>query len=126
MPVMGEPLGVKQGLSQGMINCIYQDKEGYLWISTKDGLNRYDGYNMVVFRNNTNEPYSLPDNYCNATLEDEKGNFWVGTNSKGLFLFDKATERFYPVPAINHNKKIGASGRCAIPGGNSIYKHGRT
>ncbi len=105
MPVMGEPLGVKQGLSQGMINCIYQDKEGYLWISTKDGLNRYDGYNMVVFRNNTNEPYSLPDNYCNATLEDEKGNFWVGTNSKGLFLFDKATERFYPVPAINHNKK---------------------
>lgn len=104
-PVKGELLGVKQGLSQGMINCIYQDKEGYLWISTKDGLNRYDGYNIITYRNNPNDPYSLPDNYCNATVEDDKGNFWVGTNTRGLFLFDKTTERFYPVAAINSHKE---------------------
>lgn len=103
--VIGEPLGVKQGLSQGMINCVYQDKEGYIWICTKDGLNRYDGYHIVTFRNNPNNPYSLPENYCNTTLEDDKGNFWLGTNTKGLFLFDKVTEKFYPVPAINNHKE---------------------
>ena len=88
-----------------MTNCIYQDKEGYLWISTKDGLNRYDGYNIITYRNNPNDPYSLPDNYCNTTVEDDKGNFFVGTNTRGLFLFDKSTERFYPVAAINSNKE---------------------
>ncbi|MBS1760120.1 MAG: hypothetical protein JST23_08370 [Bacteroidetes bacterium] len=101
--VAGEPLGVKQGLSQGMINCMYQDKEGYMWICTKDGLNRYDGYQIKIYRNESNDPYSLPDNYCNVTIEDDNGNFWVGTNTKGLYLFEKKTERFYAVPLIFNN-----------------------
>lgn len=103
--VQGESLGVKQGLSQGMINCIYQDKEGFMWICTKDGLNRYDGYNIITYRNIPGDAYSLPDNYCNAIVEDDNGNFWVGTNTKGLFLFNKQTERFYPVTAINNTKE---------------------
>jgi len=102
--VQGEMFGVKQGLSQGMVNCIYQDKEGFMWICTKDGLNRYDGYNIITYRNVSNEAYSLPDNYCNALVEDDKGNFWVGTNTKGLFVFNKQTERFYPVKIINSNR----------------------
>ncbi len=103
--LQGDPLGVKQGLSQGMINCIYQDKEGFMWICTKDGLNRYDGYNIITYRNIASDAYSLPDNYCNAIVEDDNGNFWVGTNAKGLFLFNKQTERFYPVAAINNSKE---------------------
>ncbi len=103
--VQGEPLGVNQGLSQGMINCIYQDKEGYMWVCTKDGLNRYDGYHITTFRKNPNDTYSLPDNYVNAIVEDDKGNFWVGTNSKGLFIFNKHTERFYPVQIINNKNE---------------------
>lgn len=98
-------IGVKQGLSQGMINCIYQDKEGYMWIGTKDGLNRYDGYQITTYRNNPNDTYSLPDNYCTAIVEDNNGYFWIGTNSKGLFLFDKQTERFYEVPEVNSKKE---------------------
>ena len=98
-------IGVKQGLSQGMINCIYQDKEGYMWIGTKDGLNRYDGYQITTYRNNPNDTYSLPDNYCTAIVEDDNGNFWIGTNSKGLYLFDKRTERFYEVPQVNSQKE---------------------
>lgn len=101
-PVVAKILGVNQGLSQGMINCIYQDREGYMWICTKDGLNRYDGYQIITYRHNPNDSFSLPDNYCNAILEDDNGNFWVATNTKGLFLFDKATENFYPVTAINN------------------------
>lgn len=101
--IVGEEFGVKQGLSQGMINCIYQDKEGYIWIATKDGLNRYDGYNIFTFRHNPNDNYSLPDNYCSSITEDDHGNLWIGTNTKGLFLFDKTTERFHNVPVINAN-----------------------
>jgi two-component sensor histidine kinase len=100
-PVVPQKLGVNQGLSQGMINCIYQDKEGYMWICTKDGLNRYDGYQIITYRHNPNDPFSLPDNYCNAVLEDDTGNFWIATNTKGLFVFEKSTESFYPVLAIN-------------------------
>ena len=102
-PIDVEELGVNQGLSQGMINCIHQDKEGFIWIATKDGLNRYNGYTIFTFRNNPNDRYSLPDNYCNSMTEDDKGNLWVGTNTKGLFLFDKTTERFYNVSVINTN-----------------------
>ena len=101
-PDSAEPFGIRQGLSQGLINCIYQDKEGYMWISTMDGINRYDGYKITVFRYDPKDPYSLPDNFVNATLEDDNGNFWVGTNSKGLFLFDKKTERFYPIPLVTN------------------------
>ena len=100
-----ERIGVKQGLSQGMINDVYQDKQGFMWIGTKDGLNRYDGYQITTYRHNPNDPHSLPDNYVNAMLEDAQGNFWVGTNGKGLFLFDKKTEKFYAVPEINRHKE---------------------
>jgi streptogramin lyase/two-component sensor histidine kinase len=100
-----EWFGVKQGLSQGMINCIYQDKVGFIWISTKDGLNRYDGYKTIVFRHDSSDPYSLPDNFCNATIEDEKGNFWVATNTKGLFLFDRKTEKFIPISIVNAHQE---------------------
>lgn len=104
-PIPFEELGVKQGLSQGMINCIMQDKEGYIWIATKNGLNRYDGYNIITYHNNSNDSYSLPDNYCITIAEDDKGYLWIGTFSKGLFLFDKTTEKFYGVGAINSNKE---------------------
>lgn len=102
-PIGVDEFGVKEGLSQGMINCIFQDKEGFIWIATKDGLNRYDGYSILTFRHNANDRFSLPDNYCNTITEDDHGNLWIGTNTKGLFLYDKTTERFYNVPEINKN-----------------------
>ena len=96
-----DELGVKQGLSQGMINCIFQDKEGYIWIATKNGLNRYNSYSITTFRHDPNDPFSLPDNYCNSVAEDGKGNLWIGTNTKGLFVFNKKTEKFYNISLIN-------------------------
>lgn len=117
-PVVAQLLGVNQGLSQGMINCIYQDKDGYMWICTKDGLNRYDGYKIVTYRHNASSPYSLSDNYCNAIIEDDNGNFWVATNTAGLMLFDKTTENFYPISSVN-NKKENLCVR------NLVYNKGR-
>ncbi len=90
-------LSTKDGLSQGMVRCIYQDREGFLWFATKDGLNKYDGYSFVVYRNSPQDSLSLPDNYVSQILEDDQGNFWVGTVAKRLCAFDRKSERFYPV-----------------------------
>ncbi len=96
-----ESITVNDGLSQGMVQCIIQDKEGFMWFSSKDGLNRYDGYHITVFRNNPQNPHSLPDNYVRWMQEDDKGNFWIGTTTKGICLYDKHTERFYAIPAAS-------------------------
>ena len=87
----------KDGLSQGMVRCIYQDKQGLMWFATKDGLNKYDGYKVIVYRHQPNDPLSLPENYITQIIEDDSGNCWVGTVSKGLWIFDKKNERFYQV-----------------------------
>lgn len=96
-----EFLTIKNGLSQGMVQSILQDKDGYMWFASKDGLNRYDGYRMTVFRNDPKDPQFLPDNYVTQIHEDPQGNFWIGTNNKGICLYDKRREKFYPVPAVS-------------------------
>ena len=82
-----ETFTIKDGLSQGMVRSMIQDKEGYMWFATKDGLNKYDGYHVTVYRNDSKNPLSLPDNYITKLAEDDNGNLWVGTSTKGLFLF---------------------------------------
>lgn len=89
-----EALTIDDGLSQGMINCITQDRFGFMWFATKDGLNRYDGYHFVIYRHNVNDKNSLADNFTTCVFEDNKGRLWVGTASQGLDLFDRATETF--------------------------------
>jgi len=69
-----------------MVRCIYQDKQGLMWFATKDGLNKYDGYKVIVYRHQPNDPLSLPENYITQIIEDDSGNCWVGTVSKGLWI----------------------------------------
>lgn len=90
--------GSKEGLSQGLVGNVIQDKEGFIWFATKDGLNRYDGYQMRVYRHSAEDPYSLPENHINSILEDPNGNFWVATATKGLWRMDKKRGRFYKFP----------------------------
>lgn len=90
-----ESLTIEDGLSQGMIYDVIQTRDGFLWIATKDGLNRYDGYNFKVWTNNTENPYSLRDNTATALLEDSRGLLWIGSDNKRVQLFDRKTNRFY-------------------------------
>lgn len=83
-----------QGLSQSTVNCIIQDKQGFLWFGTQDGLNRYDGYSFRVYKHNANNPGSVPDNYIQSLYLDNTGVIWVGTYGGGLSRFDPATEKF--------------------------------
>lgn len=90
-----EQLTIDDGLSQGMIFDMLQTRDGFLWIATKDGLNRYDGYNFKTWSHDASNPFSLADNTVTALFEDSQNRLWIGTKEKDLQLFDRKNDRFY-------------------------------
>lgn len=87
-------LAPEQGLSQSSVNAIAQDRQGFLWFGTQDGLNRYDGYNFKVYRYHPSDASSLSDNYIWRLLVDRQGNLWIGTYSGGLNRYDPEQDHF--------------------------------
>ncbi len=90
-----ERITIEHGLSQGMIFDITQSRDGFLWIATKDGLNRYDGYNFRIFSNDPFDPYSLAENTVAKLFEDSRGLLWIGLESKGMDVYNPYTGRFH-------------------------------
>lgn len=86
-------LGIDQGLSNNFVRCIYQDKNGFMWFGTYDGLNRYDGYEFKIFRNNFKNNRSLINNWINAISEDAKGDLWIGTR-QGACVYQSLANNF--------------------------------
>src|SRR4051812_29572825 len=68
-----------QGLSHNTINCMVQDREGFMWFGTEAGLNRYDGYAFQVYDHNRTIPSSLSNNKIWSLWEDHTGVLWIGT-----------------------------------------------
>ncbi len=81
------------GLSHNSVYSILQDQDGFLWIGTMDGLNRYDGYEFVTYRHDPDDPQSLSHNFIGTLLEDRSGNLWVGT-PRGLNRLDRQNNTF--------------------------------
>ncbi|MEM8526149.1 MAG: two-component regulator propeller domain-containing protein [Bacteroidota bacterium] len=91
-----ERLTLEDGLSQGFVSCIHQDQEGFLWMGTKNGLNRYDGNGFEVFTSSKNRRYTLSNDWINFIFE-EADFLLVSTHGHDLNLFHKKTKRFYKI-----------------------------
>src|SRR3972149_6747305 len=89
-----------QGLSMGVVNCVLQDSRGFMWFGTQDGLNRFDGYDFMVYKNNPDDSLSISDNFILSVAEDSSGTLWVSTRNTPSILnrFDRVTETFARVP----------------------------
>lgn len=87
-------LTAENGLSQMYVSAILQDRQGFLWVGTKDGLNRYDGRRFTVFHHVPFDSNSLSDDFITVLREDSQGFLWIGTAAGGLSRFDPDRERF--------------------------------
>ena len=82
-----------EGLSQSVAQCILQDRTGFLWFGTQDGLNRYDGYRFKVYRFDPEDAHSLPNDWILAMQEDPSGDLWIATKG-GLARWRRQSDDF--------------------------------
>lgn len=93
-------LTIRDGLSQNTVYDILQDKAGFMWFGTKDGLNRYDGSSFKIFKYDRTDEHSLGNNYILALYEDVEGNIWVGTDM-GLYIYYPERDVFEPFKQLS-------------------------
>lgn len=87
---------VDDGLAHNAVTAIIQDSKGLIWIGTRDGINRFDGYTFKTCENKKNKFGRIGNNVINTIAEDKNGMIWVGTG-KGLFKYDPYKERFFEI-----------------------------
>jgi len=95
--------GIKEGLSQSTVLSSYQDAYGFLWFGTRDGLNRFDGYNFEVYKNSPTDTNAIAGNYILDITGDSLGNLWIATD-QGLSFFQRNNHRFINFIVPYHEK----------------------
>jgi len=113
---------VENGLSYNSVISSLQDKKGFLWFGTKDGLNRFDGSTFKIFRNDPDQPGSIGNNFIHCLFEDSRQNLWIGTR-RGIYRYNPLVETFTLIPYTN-NKEI--RDLKVDPAGNIWYVAGTT
>jgi ligand-binding sensor domain-containing protein len=93
-PISFDRLGYAEGLPNSNVRRIVQDTLGFMWFGTQDGLARYDGSKMRVYRTSAKEPTSISGTYITVLLVDGDGKLWVGTPEDGVNLYDPETDQF--------------------------------
>jgi len=93
-PIYFEHLTMRDGLSQSTVMSILQDSQGFLWLATESGLNRYDGYSIREYRRERGNEHGLPTDYIWSIAEDARGDLWLATVGGGVARLDRATDRF--------------------------------
>jgi ligand-binding sensor domain-containing protein len=93
LPLQFQHLTDVHGLSNNRVWAVTQDKYGLVWIGTNDGLNRFDGYKVDVYRNEPGNKNSLPDNFVRCLFTDSYGKVWIGT-ANGLSYYDSRSNSF--------------------------------
>jgi ligand-binding sensor domain-containing protein/signal transduction histidine kinase/DNA-binding response OmpR family regulator len=88
-------LNLKNGLSNNYVQCLLQDKQGYIWIGTRDGLNRFDGHQLDTYRK------ELPSGFIYSLFEASDGNIWIGTSLGGVSIYNPRDETFRTLANLN-------------------------
>ncbi|MFN8446383.1 MAG: two-component regulator propeller domain-containing protein [Caldilineaceae bacterium] len=98
-------LTTEDGLAQNNVQAILQDRQGFLWFGTSDGLSRFDGYNFVTFKHNPDQSNSLPGNLVTDLAEDAEGMIWI-TTAEGASRFDPRHETFTNFAGDSSSRKL--------------------
>jgi ligand-binding sensor domain-containing protein len=93
--IVANQYDINSGLSGNNVHEIIQDSYGFIWLATRNGLNRFDGKNFKVYQSQPGQIPSISSSFVWTMLEDSKQNFWVGTSGGGLNLYDRSSGRFY-------------------------------
>ncbi|HMJ71359.1 MAG TPA: two-component regulator propeller domain-containing protein [Cyclobacteriaceae bacterium] len=93
-------IGTKDGLSHGNVICAMQDKKGFMWFGTRDGLNKYDGYNFTFYKNDFENANTLANNTVMDLAESADGKIWIAMGGGGLDCLDPSTETFTHYPQV--------------------------
>lgn len=96
----------EDGLSNNKVFCMIQDKQGFMWFGTANGLNRYDGHNFIVFKHDPDDPNSISGDSIRTLHEDRQGHIWIGTNKEGLSRLNPETLEF---ESINNDPEVTTS-----------------
>lgn len=98
-------LNTSDGLSQSTVNVILQDKSGFIWFGTKDGLNRYDGKSFKIFKHVPFSESGLKNNTIRCMVEGADNRLWIGTDS-GLCTYNPEKESFTEIPLFDIDGQI--------------------
>src|ERR1700722_7042912 len=93
-PLYFEHLTAHDGLSQGTVISFLQDSQGYLWIGTESGLDRYDGYSIKEYRRQRGDTHGLASDYIWAIAEDSQHDLWMATDGGGVERWDRRRDQF--------------------------------
>ncbi|MEO0422267.1 MAG: EAL domain-containing protein [Pseudomonadota bacterium] len=108
-PMYFEHLSVQDGLSQSTVNVVHQDSQGFIWIGTESGLNRYDGYEVRRYQSRRDDPSSLPSDYIWDIEEDADGNLWLATDGGGVVRWVRATDKFQSFAVDRDGRQSGGA-----------------
>lgn len=92
-------------ISSSLINCIYQDQKGYIWVATEYGLNIFDGNQFSTLRHNDKDPNSLCNNHVRTVFEDSRHNIWIGTMT-GLMKYHRESNTFTKINLYKKSETI--------------------
>ena len=93
-PIFFDHLTIAEGLSHNTVYCMLQDQDGYIWIGTQNGLNKYDGYTFEIYRSGEKTDLGFRGKSITALYEDREGTLWVGTAKEGINRKLKGSDRF--------------------------------
>jgi len=115
---------VENGLSNNTVHCCLQDKHGFIWMGTKDGLDRFDGYSFKVFQHDEDDSTSIGSNFLKSIYQDKDAVIYVGTNN-GLYRYNDSVENFTLIKAggeVRDIKRDSSNNLWYVIGG-QLYRY---